>query len=383
MTRSLWFTDIETQIAKRNVVALDVVAHRPKKRGAGATRIQQTWRLTLCAGIIAIAGCGSSYSSPPTAGAAAIRGVAEPKNTVKSWMGRGSSKQDLLYVSSEDRGVAYVYSYPQRQLVGTLLNLSGAAGECSDSIGNVFITTNNPSGSGTIYEYAHGGTSPIEVLADPGEPNGCAVDPKTGDLAVANPRDESNPYYSYRGDLAVYTQAQGSPKMYYSHDPAIAGFDFCGYDDNGNLYLSAGDEYHIDNPLFVRLPDGGTSFRPIALDVTLYNDQGGSSVQWDGRHMTVSSSKNRQPMLIYRLRISGDSAKAISTTKLSSAKNLYNGQLWIQGDTVIGLGPYKRGYQDAFFWPYPAGGRHGQSIRKVGAVKQKLWGVTVSVAQSR
>jgi hypothetical protein len=350
----------------------------------GLVRNDCLWRSAIWASIAALVGCGPS-SQVPAAATGAQDGFAaiESSNIASSRMRAVTSNQDLLYITSEDRGAAYVYSYPQRQLVGTLPNLSGAAGECTDAAGDVFITTANQSGSGTIYEYTHGGTSAVETLTDPGEANGCAVDPKTGNLAVANSRDESNPYYPYRGDLAVYSRARGSPKMHYSRDPAIAGFDFCGYDDKGDLYLSAGDEYQIANPLLVRLPSGGTGFERIALNVLLYSDQGGASVQWDGRHMAVSSSERGQPMLVYRLRISGKAATVIGKTELESRTDVYNGQIWIQGKTVIGFGPYKRGYENAYFWPYPAGGPHGPSTRKVGGVKQTLWGVTVSAPEPR
>ncbi len=372
MTRFLGFTDVEAKIAKRTSVALDVIACRPKKRRATVARIHQT----LCAGIMAIAGCGSPPSSTPTAGGAPIPWAAERMSTVKSPMSTETSSQDLLYVSSEDRGVVYVYSYPQGQLLETLTNLEGAAGECSDSTGNVFITTVSQSGSGTIYEYAHGGTTPIQTLTDPGSPNGCSVDPKSGDLAVSNPRDASNPYYPYQGDLAIYTQAQGPPKMYYIHNPAIGGFAFCGYDDKANLYLTTGVE-SSSGPELVRFAGG--KFHSISLGVKLYGDLSGLSIQWDGRHMAVSSSLDHEPMLIYRLRMLDTSAKVVGTTRLSSNKNIYTGQIWIQNGTVIGVGAYKRGYQNAFFWPYPSGGRHIGGITKVGDIKQILWGVTVSI----
>ena len=42
-------------------------------------------------------------------------------------------------------------------------------------------------GASQMVEYAHGGTSSIATLGDPSEyPEGCAVDPATGNLAVAN-----------------------------------------------------------------------------------------------------------------------------------------------------------------------------------------------------
>jgi hypothetical protein len=41
-------------------------------------------------------------------------------------------------------------------------------GECSDSAGDVFVAAyaNSSMNSSTIYEYAHGGTSPVATLSD-------------------------------------------------------------------------------------------------------------------------------------------------------------------------------------------------------------------------
>jgi hypothetical protein len=324
-----------------------------------------------------LAGCGASQ--PPVGAPGAMpqsSAIATHAAHGTSWMLPEALTEDLLYISSDGRGSVYVYSYPRGGLVGVLSPNTSAAGACTDSAGDVFVTTVNQNGSSTIYEYAHGGTIPIESLSDQGGAEGCAVDTETGDLAVTNAADLNNPYYRYHGDLAIYTRAQGSPTMYYPKEP-IRGFYFCGYDNNSNLYLSGEDDYHGGADL-VRLSNGSTSFELISLNKKLF----GSSVQWDGRNMTVSSTTllGRQPLLIYRLRISGSTASVIGTTVLDSGKNVYNGQVWIQGKTVIALGPYKRGYQNAFFWAYPAGGNDRRAINKVGGLKQTLWGVTVSLA---
>ena len=111
-------------------------------------------------------------------------------------------------------------------------------GECVDKSGNVFVVTqgSTPSSGSNVYEYAHGGSSPITVLSEPGYAEGCAIDPKTGNLAVANIDDANNPYYN-AGDVAIYTSAQGDPTMYYTSQ--FSGFVSCGYDDSSNLYLGA------------------------------------------------------------------------------------------------------------------------------------------------
>ena len=102
------------------------------------------------------------------------------------------------------RDSVFVFSYPGLSQVGTLKSLNySAQGECVDSAGDVFIATSNASYTGTIFEYAHGGSTPIAELSDPGYPWGCAVDPTTGTLAVSNLSDASNPSGPHFGDLAI------------------------------------------------------------------------------------------------------------------------------------------------------------------------------------
>ena len=111
---------------------------------------------------------------------------------------------------------------------------SGPDGECSDKVGNVFITIQGEK----IVEYAHGGTKPIATLNDPGYyPNACSVDPTTGDLAVANVSGPTK----HRGSLAVYKHARGAPKFFVDPDYEFQTYYFCGYDPMGNVFVDGGD----------------------------------------------------------------------------------------------------------------------------------------------
>ena len=81
-------------------------------------------------------------------------------------MARDAKSQGLLYVSSYRTDDVYVFSYPRGRLVGTLAGFNGPDGECVDSAGNVWITNTLQSQQ---VEYAHGGTTSIATLNDPGE----------------------------------------------------------------------------------------------------------------------------------------------------------------------------------------------------------------------
>jgi len=308
--------------------------------------------------------CGASQ--PPIGASDAVpqsRAIATHAERGGSWMRPNASGQDLIYASTEGGGDVYVFSYPQHKLVGTFKGLNWHAnGECVDGSGNVFITTSNFDGAqGTIFEFAHGGTEPILSLADPGAATSCSVDPTTGNLAVANETDDSNP--SASGDVAIYSNAQGSPTIY--TNPKMSIMFFCAYDSAGNLFV---DNYYGQ---FAELPNGGNTFTDITIKGIGSSDDG--PLQWDGKHIAVTIFSNSAgPMAIHRLKISGATGRIVGTTTLSGRKR-FIGQDWISGSTVI---TFDDNSHRIGFWPYPGGGNPRASARSPkGAL---LWGVTLS-----
>ena len=253
-------------------------------------------------------------------------------------------------------------------------------GACSDRNGDVFIVASNGSfQTSTIYEYAHGGTTPIATLSDPAAGYGCAIDPSTGNLAVANVSDYSNPYNQNYGDIAIFQGAQGSPAIY--HSAIYSEFHYCGYDNQGNLYVSAFDASNKENQL-VRLASGSSAIATISLNRDIESgERMWPSVQWDGQHMTVSSGIGaphvHEAVSIYRLKISGDAARVVGTTVLGSDRVAHGGQSWIHKKSIIGIF-YRNGALVAD-WSYPNGGQPRYSIAKVRY--DELSGVTVSTAQ--
>ena len=74
-----------------------------------------------------------------------------------------------------------VYTYPQGSTVARITAVTRPGPECSDKNGNVFVDDSGYGGTDKTYEFAHGGTTPINsfnALAF------CAVDPTTNNLAV-------------------------------------------------------------------------------------------------------------------------------------------------------------------------------------------------------
>ncbi len=289
-----------------------------------------------------LAGCGGPQPPIGATGAMAkTSAIATHAERGKSWMLPEAKSKDLIYVNG-DLGV-YVYTYPQGQFVGELNpGFFKAYGECADASGDIFVVSlpNQSSTSSTIYEYAHGGTSPIAILSDPNVAWGCAVDPTTGNLAASG------------NGVAVYEDASGNPTIYSSSE---FSFEYCGYDDRGNLYLSSVNKQSGDVELS-RLSGGSSSFEQISLSAKLYANPIAPSVQWDGRHLALSTQRYRgYPVSVYRLRIAGSGAKIVSTAELSSTKNVYQGQLWIAGDAIFSVYAAERSW-DVGLWPYPHGG---------------------------
>lgn len=132
-----------------------------------------------------LAGCGGAQA--PIAGPNAMpsRAIASQIDGGRSWMLTEARSADLLYVANGN-GTVTTYTYPEGRLVGTLFGFDTPEGECVDSS-------------------AHGAKKPRKKLSDVGyNPTSCSIDPGTGNLAVAADPD----------NVAVYTDAKGSPKQY-------------------------------------------------------------------------------------------------------------------------------------------------------------------------
>jgi hypothetical protein len=255
----------------------------------------------------------------------------------RSWMAPDAKKDDLLYISDGSTYDVYVYSYPSGKLVGTLTGFTEPTGECVDKTGDVFITTSTFYGTGTIFEYAHGGTQPIATLSDPdGNPRGCSVDPTTGNLAVTNFASASG-----GGSVSVYTDAEGTPSAY--TDSAIYTYFFCGYDREGNLFID-GRSYGGATQ-FAELPDGQETFTNISLNQSIGYPGG---VQWHGKYVAVG---DQDVNVIYQFTISGGMGSKARSTLLTGAGDVV--QFWIDGAKVVGPDSQN---SDVGFWKYPAGG---------------------------
>ena len=307
--------------------------------------------------VTTLAGCSGQQ---PTAGGFTPAGLGATRavrsDRARSWMSPDAKKNDLLYVSDENTNDVYVYSYPGLRLEGTLTGFNAPFGECVDAHGNVFIADDDAS---QILEYAHGGTSPIATLNDPGfYPRGCSVDPTTGNLAVVNIVSTS----LKQGNIAIYKGAKGTPK-YYS-DVKVYNVYSCGYDNLGNLFID-GENQASSSFAFAELPKAAKSIKNVRLNQSIAVAGG---VQWDGKYVAVGDQGGD----IYQFTVTGKKGTKTGTTILGGVGR--NSEFWIQGSNIIVPDSYKR---HVAIWDYPAG---GPAERRVKGFSDPI-GATVSVAK--
>jgi len=323
-----------------------------------------------------LAACGGSQ--PPIGAQGAMPqspAIARHARRGGSWMLPEAKSEDLLYASDYKNSTVWTYSYPGGDEVGKLTGFPAEpAGLCSDLSGNVYVTTQGDGQSShqsNIYEYAHGGTTPITTLTDPGFAYACAIDAATGNLAVTNVTGPSSGY----GNIAVFQGARGTPMTY--TDPNFEGFTFCTYDDVGNLFADGGPANIID-----MLPKGGGALAEIQLSKNI--DSG--SIQWASNVLAIAnvSGVSHSDQLIYKVRVSGNSGRVTGPILLSNSRGTHavgSVQFWIQGRTIIGPGYKPPGINGILeFWKYPKGGLATKTI--LSKNNRAFFGVTVSIAPS-
>lgn len=323
------------------------------------------YAFAVCAAVIMLSGCSGSETAgtgapqllPPNARARA--------DASRSWVAPEAAGENLLYVSN-DAGSVFMFSYPAGKLVGTLTGFDGPSGLCSDAKGNVFVTD---TGLQQVIEYPHGSKKPLATLTDMGYyPNGCAVDPSTGDLAVAN--FAKSPSIG-PGSIAIFKGAKGTPTNY--SDPAFGEYFFCGYDDKGNLFVDGVNVGTTDSE-FAELPNGAKSFTNIKLKRQIGYP---GAVAWDGKQLALEDTSVDT---VYRIKVAGSTGTIVGATRFKDSRSDLIAQFSIVGHTiVVPFGTLRRAVRSIGFWPYPAGGSPTKVIRNLDA--SELVGTTISLVK--
>ena len=298
------------------------------------------WGVLAALVAVMFAGCGGAQN-----------GMVTPVTSAQGRAHRASgSGGDLLYtigfVKSQG-GFVRVYTYPQGDLTSRFW-LPGHEGRtaCSDNSGNVFfpaIISDKP----VVYEYAHGATTPSATLDDSDGhilyANGCAVDPVTGNLAIANSTGGTS-----ESNIAIFTAASGSPTFYYNQEFGYDNNLFCSYDGAGNLFVIG-----FSTSIMAELPHGAADFTNVTVSGPPGKVVPLGQIQWDGQYLAMGPLQN-----VYRVTVSGSTATVVGKTPLI---NHGNGWFWIQGDTIIDNMTPRHGSGTAF-WHYPKGKKPYQIV---------------------
>ncbi len=291
-------------------------------------------------------------------------------NRRKSWISPDAKGLPrLLFISDADTGTVDIFTMPALALKGQITGFTAPYGLCSDGQGQVWVADAD---TNLLSLYSRGGTL-VKTLSDSGNPFGCAVNKKTGDLAVMN--DETPG--SGPGDVVVYKNATGSGTAYVD---SSAGFYyyFGGYDPNGNLFVSALTFGTPNTFALLELPSGAGALNTISISGgTIYFP---ATVQWTSGYLAVGDQLcggTRGAACIYWLTISGSTATITGNTKLlnydgSSTCDVLQGVIAANGQRYFAGGNYDfcNSYLNPYAnrWAFPAGGEPtNNSTETVGA----------------
>ena len=302
--------------------------------------------LSICVAAAMLAGCGGSQ--PPIGAPGAMpqtSAIATHADRGKSWMLAGASGNDLIYVTAWTS--IEVFSYPGLKNVGKLSGFENAEGLCADNAGNVYVVDNAKQ---EIFGYAHGDSNPFVTLSDSGNyPIGCAVDPTTGNLGVVGGYNHIAP-----ANIAIFPNASGSPTMYY---PPVSALEWCTYDNRGNLFMTfQWDGTIVKGGVWVsELPQGSGNLTNILVTADGYS---GGDVKWDGKYFAIENphwNQRNGPSEVYRVQISGSSAKIVKAIELKKRgwKDM-GAEFALLNGTIITAASRKQ--RVVGLWNYPHGG---------------------------
>jgi hypothetical protein len=248
---------------------------------------------------------------------------------------------------------------PALALKGQITGFTAPYGLCSDGQGQIWVVDAD---SNLLSLYSRSGTL-VKTLSDSGIPYGCAVNKKTGDLAVMNNETSG----SGPGDVVVYKNASGSGTSYVDTSAEFYYY-FGGYDPNGNLFVSA---LTYSSPLtfaLLELPSGAGSLNTISISGgTIYYP---ATVQWTSEHGYLAVGDqlcggSTGAACVYWLTVSGSTATITGNTKLlnydgTPTCDVLQGEIAANGQRYFAGGNYDfcNGYLTPYAnrWAFPAGG---------------------------
>lgn len=228
----------------------------------------------------------------------------------KSWIKRDAGRQFLAYSSDTAIGTVDIYNYRVKagKLFGQITGFSFPYGQCLDSSGNVYVVDY---GSANIYEFAHGGITPIATAADSyGYPIGCSVD-SVGDVAVSNFYGFSGP-----GGVVVFSGGLSGSQTFYTEYNSSTG---------AGLYYYWPPGYDPSANITVEGEDLGTNYGIAQLSGGIFTDLTGlgiyfpGAVQWDGTYLSATDQAygGKKQTGQQQITISGSAITVVRTSILT------------------------------------------------------------------
>jgi hypothetical protein len=300
--------------------------------------------------LAALAACSAAQSSLPQTRS----GASAQARVAASWIAPAAKSGALLYVTGG--ADVDVFQWPTLRTAGVLTGFQQTTGACVDAAGDVWIAD---AYAQKLYEYAHGGTTPIATLDDAASfPNGCAVDKRNGNLVAGN---EYNNNVGH-GSITLYRRAAGEGTIYY--DSSLDDVFSLDYAPNGNLYLDGWTGYSFGMQKFVR-----KQFENFTIKGTTIGYPGG--VQYWKNQLTVADAGTvYTTATIYRINKYG---KVLGQTSMGQAHQSYQYQI-INGKVICAC------FEDrnVQIYPYPSGGTPTRTFTKLKGVQP--WAAVVSPA---
>jgi hypothetical protein len=253
--------------------------------------------------------------------------------------GSSDGSSTILFVSDGGNNTLARFTYPAGKYLGQVTGVSEPRGLCSDAKGNVWVTD---AATSTLDKYSHTGRL-LATLRDEGfEPYSCAVDPESGDLAVANIFSNSNG----AGNLAIFKHASGQPAFYTGGD-----LNFVFY----VAYAPSGGMVYIDglnaSEVFRYASFANGIFNGITIRGATVNFPG--PLAWSNIGSTVDvADQQSTPPTIYRVSPSGR-LKGSTMLQCSNQSGLCDLEaIVVEGPRVLvdTIGPGVEGFK------YPQGG---------------------------
>lgn len=296
-----------------------------------------------------------------------------------SWVSpEAKNAREILFESDSGYESVEMFSLPNLKLVGVLTGIEGPAGMCSDSNGNVYVVTQDVPFAAV--EISHEGKILRSVSDFYAYPGSCAVNPRNGDLAVANIEGDSQ-----QGMVSLYPGgASGYDR--WLRCSVLPAYYFVGFDSKGNIFadgIDKSDHFHL-----CRGKDGNVTMTEVKIAGSTINTPG--MIEWyePGKYLAVGDQRcsGSNSSCIYKVSISRDTGRVIGVTKPlnrdgSAVCDLYQGTIDAQGELLGGSNPTDCSGQTASVdvWPYPSGGVPSKHYGNTNFINEPT-GAAVSVS---